>query len=624
VIHIAHFAVATLLNSLWEAPLIAFLTWLCLRATPKCSASTRYVAWLIALLAASILPPITANVQSSPSASSTVWVERVARTPGRAAPASRGEQPVLNAPSVPAPSIERPRVTLPQNIIVAIAAVWAAAVALFSLRLLMELFQLERFKRDALPLPFEYRDALSRWSSSAGYGRDTRICVSPRTDVPVAIGLFDAMILLPQQLLAELSPAEIEHIALHELAHIRRHDDWFNAVERVLGVFYFFNPAIRWIAAQLDVEREVACDDHVVDVTHEVRPYAHCLTKMAEVTQWPRVALATPGVFVTRKSMSIRIERLLRAGTSRRVRISYATAIAALVLIGLVFAGAQTYGPVVAAPLNATPVKVAAVRHPKPRHTTAATQPRKIAFAQPAPSPAATPVPRPTPVVRTVPRHKATQKTHPPRSVTVPRPVHANTRLRCDGCNLADVNWRGRDLRGIVLHGANLSGADLRDADLRNADLAGSNLQDAKLAGARLDGAQLAGINVSGALLRGVDISGAHVSGLSVDAAGMDDATLRTLLNSCAGCNFADLDARGKDLSGLHISGTNLAGADLRRANLRNTVFNGANLDGARLQGAQLGGAEFNGCNFSGVDLRGVDMSGARITGSNITNTIMQ
>jgi uncharacterized protein YjbI with pentapeptide repeats/beta-lactamase regulating signal transducer with metallopeptidase domain len=627
VIQIAHFAFATLLNSLWEAPLIALLTWLCLRATPKCSASTRYVGWLIALLAASILPPITVNIQSAPRTTSTAWVEHVARTAGPAARATRPKQPVVNPPSVTAArSIERPRVTLPQNIIFGIAAAWAAAVALFALRLLVELFQLERFKRDALPLPFEYRDALSRWSSSAGYGRDTRICVSPHTDVPVAIGLFDAMILLPQQLLAELSPGEIEHIALHELAHLRRHDDWFNAVERVLVVLYFFNPAIRWIAAQLDVEREVACDDHVVDVTHEVRPYAHCLTRMAEVTQWPRVALAAPGVFVTRKSMSIRIERLLRAGTSRRVRISYATAIASLVLIGLVFAGAQRYGPVIAAPLTAAPAKTVAMPKTKPHRIAETPKPRKIALARPAPSPspAARATPGPTLVARTEPPKKAVHKTKPRRATAAPRGLQAVGLPRCDGCNLAGINWRGRDLRGIVLHGANLSGADLRDADLRNADLSGSNLQDAQLAGARLDGAQLSGINLAGAMLRGVDIRGANISGANVDTAGMDIATLRELLNSCSGCNFGDLDARGKDLSGLHISGVNLGDADLRQANLRNTVFNGVNFAGVRLQGAQLDGAEFNGCNFADVDLRGVDLSHAKLTGSNISNAIMQ
>ena len=611
---IAHFSFAVLLNSLWEAPLIALFTWLCLRATRRPTASTRYVAWLIALFAAAFLPIATANVQLVPASASrtamhAVSAPRAVRS-SHAAVTSNAHATVEAKPQ--AAYVLRPRVTLPQSVALAVTAMWALFALLLLMRLLIEIWQLERFKRDALPLPFAYRDALARWAGVAGYSRDVRLCVSPHTDVPVAIGLFDAMILLPETLLAQLSPEEIEHIALHELAHLRRHDDWFNALERVLVTVYFFNPVIRWIAAQMDVEREVACDDHVVDLTHEVRPYAHCLTKMAEVTQWPRAALAAPGVFITRKSISIRIERLLRADSSQRLRISYGTALAAMATVAAVFVGAQFYGPVIAAPLNAVSSAAVAVvqrnavtvhRTPRPRTpqwqvaappTTAV---QTVALVQ---------TPPPRHVKRASQPHKRSAPVPANRVRVVSAPLAARQQRipRCEGCNLSGIDWRGRDVRGIVLHGANLTSADLRDADLRGADLSGSNLAGALLQGARLDGARLAGLNVS--------------------TDGMDLATLRTLLNQCSGCNFGTLDERGKDLSGLHITGANLANADLRNANLRDTVFDGVNLTGVRLQGAQLDGASFNGCNFSGVDLRGVDMSNAKISGSNMSGAILQ
>jgi uncharacterized protein YjbI with pentapeptide repeats/beta-lactamase regulating signal transducer with metallopeptidase domain len=607
----AHFAFAVLLNSLWEAPLIAFLTWLCLRATRRPTASTRYIVWVIALLAAAVLPLATANVQFAQRPTSTTASHAPARPvqSPRAAVPSNTRASVETAPY--ALHLQGPRVTLPGNVALAVTAIWTLLALLLLIRLAIEICQLERFKRDALPLPFAYRNALERWVDAAGYAHDVRLCVSPHTDVPVAIGLFDAMILLPEWLLAQLSAAEIEHIALHELAHLRRHDDWFNALERVIVTMYFFNPAIRWIAAQMDVEREVACDDHVVDLTHEVRPYAHCLTKLAEVTQWPRAALAAPGVFITRKSMSIRIERLLRTGSSQRVRVSYGTALAAMAAVAAVFAGARFYGPVIAAPLAAvTPAKSAPVlRHnavsirrtphlriAQPQVHVRSTAPVHVAAMQTTPSPrAATRAPQAHAHRSPAPARAMRAGTAPTSSQAIPR---------CDGCNLSGINWRGRDLRGVVLHGANLSGADLRDADLRGADLSGSNLD--------------------GALLQGAHLEGAHLDGLNVSTAGLDAATLRTLLDSCSGCNFGSFDGRGKDLSGLHLNGLNLADADLRQADLRNTTFDGVNLSGIRLQGARLDGASFNGCNFSGVDLRGVDMSGAKITGSNMSGAILQ
>ncbi len=42
--------------------------------------------------------------------------------------------------------------------------------------------------------------------------RDVRLCVSDETDVPVAVGLFDAMILIPRSLLDQLSEPEVDQI----------------------------------------------------------------------------------------------------------------------------------------------------------------------------------------------------------------------------------------------------------------------------------------------------------------------------------------------------------------------------------------------------------------------------
>jgi uncharacterized protein YjbI with pentapeptide repeats/beta-lactamase regulating signal transducer with metallopeptidase domain len=624
-----HFIVAVLINSLWQAPLVLLLTWLCLRMAAKSTASTRYLAWSIALAAATVLPFVTANVQIAS-------VHRSVSTPAVSAPshAEHARVSPATAPSQSRPvfSMQRPRITLATPLSITIAIVWGAIAALLLLRLLIELVRLERFKRDALPLPFEYREALARWTAAAGHRSDARVCVSPHTDVPVAVGLFDAMILLPQDLLNALRPIELEHIALHELGHLRRHDDWVNALERLAVTLFFFNPAVRWIAAQMDLEREVACDDYVVQLTHEVRPYAHCLTKMAEATQWPRNALAAPGVFVTRKSMSIRIERLLRAGSSGRLKISYSTALAALAAMALLFVGSEIAGPVFAAALGA-PQQHSIAQRPAPKRPL-----RKIARVTPAPVPpsktlvvAAAPIITASPVAlathAVAPPHpartpKATSHKPPARTATSPR-IPPEVLRRCDGCDFAGVDWRGRDLRGIQLHGANLSDADLRGADLRDADLSGSNLQGARLDGAKLQGTKLSGIAISGNLIRNVDLSQVQLAGDSVDAAGLDLATLRTLLNSCAGCSFNGLDVRGKDLSGLRIVGIDLANVDFRGTDLRNTTFAGVNFEHAHFQGAKLDGASFAGCNLAGVDFRGVDVSGAKFAGSNLSDTIM-
>ncbi len=63
------------------------------------------------------------------------------------------------------------------------------------MKLAVGLIRLEQLKRDALPLSVEYRDAMPQWIRANKGARDVRLCVSDETDVPVAVGLFDAMIL---------------------------------------------------------------------------------------------------------------------------------------------------------------------------------------------------------------------------------------------------------------------------------------------------------------------------------------------------------------------------------------------------------------------------------------------
>ena len=139
----------------------------------------------------------------------------------------------------------------------AIAFAWIGAAAFLLIRLATSLSYLERLKRNALPVAPEVRAGLRRWNAAPKGDRDVRLCVSDAIGVPVAIGLFDSMILLPSDFLA-LDCAELDCVLLHELAHLRRGDDWTNVSQRVASALLFFSPAIAFASARLDVEREVA------------------------------------------------------------------------------------------------------------------------------------------------------------------------------------------------------------------------------------------------------------------------------------------------------------------------------------------------------------------------------
>ena len=68
----------------------------------------------------------------------------------------------------------------------------------------------------------------------------------------------------------------------HELAHLRRGDDWTNLIQKIVRALFFFHPAVWWIENRLSVEREMACDDAVLAETANPHGYASCLVSLLE------------------------------------------------------------------------------------------------------------------------------------------------------------------------------------------------------------------------------------------------------------------------------------------------------------------------------------------------------
>jgi hypothetical protein len=113
---------------------------------------------------------------------------------------------------------------------------------------------------------------------------------SERVAVPIVVGLLKPMILVPTSAVAGLTPAELELILAHELAHIRRHDMWVNLLQRLCEVVLFFNPALWYLSHRIAVLREYCCDDYVCQRTsakaeHARTNYAAALLRVVELAK---------------------------------------------------------------------------------------------------------------------------------------------------------------------------------------------------------------------------------------------------------------------------------------------------------------------------------------------------
>ena len=115
-------------------------------------------------------------------------------------------------------------------------------------------------------------------------------------DVPTVVGWLRPAVILPVAALANLSPAQVEAVLAHELAHIRRHDYLVNLFQTLAETLLFYHPAVWWLSARIRTEREHCCDDVAVAVSGDAVGYARAL---AELEAWrvgtPGMALAATG-----------------------------------------------------------------------------------------------------------------------------------------------------------------------------------------------------------------------------------------------------------------------------------------------------------------------------------------
>ena len=100
---------------------------------------------------------------------------------------------------------------------------WCLGVLLCSLRPLLGWHTLWRLKRVGVsPASDEVLAAMNRVSKQLGLPRAVRVLQSTLAKVPVVVGYFKPVILLPISLVTSLPAAQLEAILAHELAHVRR------------------------------------------------------------------------------------------------------------------------------------------------------------------------------------------------------------------------------------------------------------------------------------------------------------------------------------------------------------------------------------------------------------------
>ena len=298
-------AVSTGVNSLWLGILLAALAAGMIRLLPRSNATTRYAIWFTTLLLAVIAPVMLLIPRST--------------------------QPAAGVAAGPAAAPLAVPVTAHWPLYAVLA--WLAISTILLARVLWSAGHIRALKRRAT--------GLCRRGN-------IRVLASTEAQVPMAAGFLRRAVIFPQSVLDELSAEEFEQVLCHEMAHLRRWDDWTQLAQAIVQAFLFFNPAIYWIGRRLKIEREMACDDWVVSATGEARPYAACLTHLHELTRRASAPQLAPGATTrTRWQISARVEALLQPDRNSTPRFSRSGWMAAGALVSAaLMVAAKTTPPV--------------------------------------------------------------------------------------------------------------------------------------------------------------------------------------------------------------------------------------------------------------------------------------
>ena len=110
-----------------------------------------------------------------------------------------------------------------------------------------------------------------------------RCFVSEKDLGPASCGLFRPTILLPRQLVSELSTSQLRNIIRHEYQHIRRFDVLLMTLSSWVRIIHWFNPLSYVLTWQLHQEMEFAVDAATIMPLQasERKAYGHLLISLA-------------------------------------------------------------------------------------------------------------------------------------------------------------------------------------------------------------------------------------------------------------------------------------------------------------------------------------------------------
>src|SRR5215207_5678133 len=312
----------TLIHFVWQGALIGAFLWAILQLTRNARPQFRYLVACAALLGSAAFaittfarelraPRIIAQPVSTPATPPAFSIP----APSGAAEPGAWTVPTSDLSSIPAlssaeekpsaPPSEPPPVvngldraiSILQRITPSIVLAWLIGVGVSSIRLWRSWRVVQSIRHSGEHTgSASLQKCFTALCHRLGARPATKLLVSAAVRVPMVVGWLKPLVLIPGSILSGLSPAQVEAILAHELAHIRRNDYLVNLLQNAIETVFFYHPAIWWISAQIRKEREHCCDDIASGATGGALHYVSALAALEQGRDGdPQLALAATG-----------------------------------------------------------------------------------------------------------------------------------------------------------------------------------------------------------------------------------------------------------------------------------------------------------------------------------------
>ncbi|CAN5840886.1 hypothetical protein BH20ACI4_BH20ACI4_26490 [soil metagenome] len=341
----------TLLHSLWQIALVAFVLFVLLKFLRGFSANARYWISVFALVFAVSIPAFTfyqLNKTSSASfsndeiskAKNSNTFEKPFFTPENSALqiANKTESANIKTSGF-FDSVKNLQKDLSKNISFALpflVGVWFFGILIFGFRLIGGFWQLHIFKTREISLPDKkWQSKFSALCEQLNIRQNVKLFTSNFVETPVVIGFLKPVILIPVSVFLQISPKELETIIAHELVHVRRYDALVNFAQSFVEVLFFYHPCVWWISTVIRNEREFATDEAVVKVMENSRiVYAKALANLEELRLLSNQKLTPLATAANGGNLMQRISKILQKNTGIKSRTgSLWSAVAAFAII---------------------------------------------------------------------------------------------------------------------------------------------------------------------------------------------------------------------------------------------------------------------------------------------------